>query len=130
MEVIEMKIKRNATAFGVAFLVLVASGVAAPLQEAKADATGSVGLAMAAKQRPLSRPSDQELAQQVELALKSNRYVYAEHVSVTSKDGVVTLHGMVGSEWDLISALDISGRVPGVRRVVDGLEIWEFGGPR
>ena len=125
-----MKIKRNATVFGVAFLVLAGSGIAAPMQEAKADTTGSVELAMAAKQRALSRQPDQQLAEQVELALKSDRYVYAEHISVTSKDGVVTLQGMVGSEWDLISALDISSRVPGVRRVVDGLEIWEFGGPR
>lgn len=125
-----MKIKRNATVFGVAFLALAGSGIAAPLQEARADATGSVELAMAAKQRALSHQPDQQLAEQVELALKSDRYVYAEHISVTSQDGVVTLHGMVGSEWDLISALDISSRVPGVRRVVDGLEIWEFGGPR
>ena len=124
-----MKIKRNAAAFGVAFFVLVGSGVADPLQQTKADATGSVGLAMAAKQRAQTG-ADQELAERVEMALKSDRYLYAQHISVTSKHGVVTLHGLVGDGWDLMSAVDISCRVPGVQRVIDGLEIWEFGDPR
>lgn len=122
-----MKIKRNATAFGVAVLVLVGSALAAPLQQAKADTTGSVAVvAMPAIQRAQSG-SDQELAERVELALNSDRYLYGQHVSVTSKDGVVALHGIVGSEQDLRSAVDISSRVPGVQRVVDGLEIREFG---
>ena len=71
--------------------------------------------------------SDQELKKRVQFALNSDPYVYAEHVSVTSKDGVVTLDGLVADEWDLLGAVRISSGVAGVRRVNDQLEIWDLG---
>jgi osmotically-inducible protein OsmY len=70
----------------------------------------------------------QDINQRVTAALESARYLYAEHIRVTSKDGVVTLHGMVGDAWDLQQAIRISSQVPGVTGVVDDLEIWQFGG--
>jgi osmotically-inducible protein OsmY len=42
---------------------------------------------------------------------------------VTIKNGVVTLHGMVFDDWDLRSAMRIAKRLPGVKRVVNDLEI-------
>ena len=74
---------------------------------------------------------DRKIVKRVEAALDAAPYLYAEHITVTSSDGVVTLAGLVGSASDLHTAVTVSSRVPGVKRVVDDLEIWEydFGGP-
>jgi osmotically-inducible protein OsmY len=89
------------------------------------DAAGSV--AISAKQASLNVP-DPELAKRVETALDRAPYLDADHITVTSRVGIVTLQGMVGSASDLQDALKISSRVGGVKDVIDDLEIWEFGG--
>jgi osmotically-inducible protein OsmY len=66
---------------------------------------------------------DEQVKQQVETALHSDPFFYDEHVSVTVNNGVVTLHGMVFDDWDLRSAMRIAKKMPGVKRVVDDLEI-------
>jgi osmotically-inducible protein OsmY len=48
---------------------------------------------------------------------------YDAHVTVTVKNGVVTLHGIVFDDWDLRTALRIARRAPRVKRVVNDLEI-------
>jgi osmotically-inducible protein OsmY len=48
----------------------------------------------------------------------------AQHrVTVTIKDGAVTLSGMVFDDWDLRTARRIAKRIPGVKRVINDLEI-------
>lgn len=71
----------------------------------------------------MENSSDEEVTKRVKEALDSDPWVYAEHVTVTTKDGVVTLEGLIGDEWDLRLALRISNRLPGVKRVVDNLEL-------
>lgn len=70
---------------------------------------------------------DTEVKEQVETAMRSDPYFPDEHVTVTIKDGVVTLHGIVFDEWDLRVAKRIAKRIPGVKRVIDDLEI-QLGG--
>jgi osmotically-inducible protein OsmY len=66
---------------------------------------------------------DAEVQEQVETALHSDPFFYDEHVSVTIKNGVVTLHGIVFDDWDLRAAMRIAKKMPGVRQVVNDLEI-------
>jgi len=73
------------------------------------------------------RMADEEVKRQVEEALHTDRYFYDGHVTVTIKDGVVTLSGIVFDEWDLRTAKRIAKCIAGVRRVVNDLEI-ELGG--
>ena len=73
------------------------------------------------------RVADEEVKEQVEQALHTDPYFYDGHVTVTIKDGVVTLSGVVFDEWDLRVAKRIAKRIAGVRRVVNDLEI-ELGG--
>ncbi|MGO9935037.1 MAG: BON domain-containing protein [Steroidobacteraceae bacterium] len=68
-------------------------------------------------------PPDSEVKEQVEAALRSDPFFPDEHVTVTIKDGVVTLHGIVFDEWDLRVAKRIAKRIPGVKRVINDLEI-------
>jgi osmotically-inducible protein OsmY len=66
---------------------------------------------------------DAEVKRQVETAMRSDPFFYDEHVTVTIKDGVVTLQGMVFDEWDMRVALRISRKVAGVKRVINELDI-------
>ena len=79
-------------------------------------------IVVTAKKRPDPVP-DEKMKQQVEEALHSDAYFYDEHVTVTIKDGVATLQGIVFDDWDLRQAMRIARKVPGVRRVVNDLEI-------
>jgi osmotically-inducible protein OsmY len=74
----------------------------------------------------LSLP-DSELKEQVETAMRNDPFAPDQHVTVTIKDGVITLHGFVFDEWDLRVVKRIARRTPGVKRVIDDLEI-ELGG--
>jgi hypothetical protein len=67
--------------------------------------------------------ADEEVRGQVESALHADLFFNDEHVTVTIKNGVVTLHGIVFDEWDLRAVKRIARKIPGVRRVVDDLEI-------
>jgi hypothetical protein len=69
------------------------------------------------------RQADETIKRQVEAALRSDPFFYDEHVTVTIRNGVVTLQGMVFDDWDLRNALRIGRKVPGVKRVVNDLEI-------
>jgi osmotically-inducible protein OsmY len=121
-----MKIASNAIVFGAGLLALSAYGIAAPSSGSQAPTTSHVGSVITGKKAP-EVLSDRELTRRVEMALDSDRYVYAEHVVVTSADGVVTLQGLVADESDLQGAIRIARRVGGVKSVVDELEIEDFG---
>jgi osmotically-inducible protein OsmY len=73
--------------------------------------------------RPLLTVPDAELTEQVQTAMRSDRFFYDEHVTIMVKDGVVTLQGIVFDEWDLRNARRIARKIPGVRRVINDLEI-------
>jgi len=74
-----------------------------------------------------TRASDREVTKKVETALRSNPYVDDSHITVSVRDGVVTLEGIVVDTSDLRDAVLISSRVAGVKRVVDDLELHRLG---
>jgi hypothetical protein len=67
--------------------------------------------------------ADEQLRQQVETALHADPFFYDEHVTITMHNGVATLQGIVFDDWDLRSALRIAKKTPGVKGVVNDLEI-------
>ncbi|MGD0490256.1 MAG: BON domain-containing protein [Steroidobacteraceae bacterium] len=68
-------------------------------------------------------PADAELNKQVESAMEANRYFYNYHVSATTRNGVVVLRGLVFDDWDVRTAIRLSRRIAGVKRVINQLEI-------
>jgi osmotically-inducible protein OsmY len=66
---------------------------------------------------------DEVLKEQVETVLHDDPYFYDEHVTVTIRNGVATLQGIVFDDWDLRVAIRLARKVPGVKRVVNDLEI-------
>jgi osmotically-inducible protein OsmY len=79
-------------------------------------------IVVTAKKQPDPVP-DEKLTEQVETALHSDPLFYDEHVTVTIRNGIVTLQGIVFDDWDLRQVIRLSRRVPGVKRVVNDLEI-------
>jgi BON domain len=74
-------------------------------------------IVVTAKKRQ-DRVADEVLTKNVEVALHSNPVFNDEHVTVTIKNGVVTLEGIVYDDWDVRTAIRIARRIAGVRRVV------------
>jgi osmotically-inducible protein OsmY len=79
-------------------------------------------MVVTAKRRPEVVP-DEELTKRVEAVLHDDPYFYDEYVTVTVKNGVATLQGIVFDEWDLRQAIRLAKRISGVKRVVNDLEI-------
>jgi hypothetical protein len=79
-------------------------------------------IVVTARKRP-DPVAEEKMREQVQTALHSDPFFYDEHVTVTIKNGVITLHGIVFDYSDLQNAIRIAKRVPGVKRVYTDLEI-------
>jgi BON domain len=88
--------------------------------EVRAPAIGVPATIVVTGEKPAA---DEQVRTQVETALHSDPYFYDGHVTVTVKDGVVHLQGVVFDAWDLRTARRISKKIAGAKRVVNELEI-------
>jgi len=69
-----------------------------------------------------AKRSDEAMAAKVEAALKQNPYIFSDHVTVTAKNGVVRVAGVVNDLNDLLAILRVARRVAGKGRVVNEIE--------
>lgn len=91
--------------------------------EGSPAATPLETIVVTAKKLPDTVP-DTIVKKQVETALHDDRYFYDGHVTVTVKNGIVHLEGIVFDIGDIQNARRIIRReVSGVKRVVNELEI-------
>jgi osmotically-inducible protein OsmY len=67
--------------------------------------------------------SDEQVTAEVEAALHSDRYIFSDHVTITSKNGVVTLRGIALDYWDVSAMKRLVRKMPGVKKVVDDLDV-------
>lgn len=67
--------------------------------------------------------SDEAVVRQVQIALSSNPVLDDRHVTISAKDSVVTLSGFVQDAWDLIALRRVARRTPGVKRIVNDVEL-------
>jgi hypothetical protein len=67
--------------------------------------------------------SDEEVTHRVESAFDADKYFYGAQVTVRTRNGVVYLDGSVWDDWDMRSVLRIARHIPGVKRVVNNLDI-------
>ncbi len=56
---------------------------------------------------------------QVAAALQQDPYIFSEHVTVTTENGVVRVEGLVNDVRDLFAILRLARRIAGKGRVVD-----------
>lgn len=70
------------------------------------------------------RQADEQVNQQVEQRLARDPWIYAEHLTVTTHDGVVRVEGIVQDTAEWFRILDRARKTPGARRVdTSGLEM-------
>jgi osmotically-inducible protein OsmY len=67
--------------------------------------------------------ADEQVTRQVQKTLTDDPWIYAEHIVVTTRNGVVRLEGIVGDTGERFRILRLCRRIPGTRRVVDALEV-------
>jgi osmotically-inducible protein OsmY len=67
--------------------------------------------------------ADEQVTQRVQQALSADRWIYSEHVTVTTKNGVVRVEGLVQDTGELFRILRLARKIPGARRVYSQLEI-------
>lgn len=73
--------------------------------------------------------ADEAAAQRIYAALDADPIYFYRHVDVRVDDGVAELRGYIWSTQALYRAKEIAAGVPGVRRVVNDMEL-ERGGAR
>jgi osmotically-inducible protein OsmY len=67
--------------------------------------------------------ADEQVTRQVERTLTDDPWIYAEHITVTTQDGVIRLEGIVGDTAEMFRIVRLCRKIPGARRVVNALEI-------
>jgi osmotically-inducible protein OsmY len=73
------------------------------------------------------READAALAAKVDQAIKSNRYIFADHINVSAENGVVRVEGVVNDPADMIQLLRLARRAAGHRRVINEIEFADPG---
>jgi hypothetical protein len=106
---------------------LICLAASAGAQSVLAPDAGRLDPVVVTAKRRFDPVADEKMKEQVEQALHSDEFFYDAHVTVTIRNGVATLRGIVFDDWDLRQAIRISKRVAGVKRVVNELEL-ELGG--
>ena len=81
------------------------------------------GCSTAPPRTTAERDADKQIAAEVSSALNADSLMYARHIDVRSERGVVYLGGYVWDDSDLFRAEQIAAMVPGVKRVIDELEL-------
>lgn len=69
------------------------------------------------------RQADQQVTRQVEKTLEADPWIFSEHITVRTENGVVHLEGIVGDTGEWFRILRLARKIPGARRVVSELEI-------
>lgn len=82
-----------------------------------------VACATGPRKTPEQRQADSEMADRVQLALNSDRFLYARHITVRADGGVVTLGGYVWTTEELVRAREDARAVTDVTKVVDRMEV-------
>jgi hypothetical protein len=81
-------------------------------------AAGHLGqIVVTGKKQSVSVP-DEVLTKEVQVALNANPFFLDDHVTVTIKNGIVTLEGVVFDDWDVRTAIRIARKIAGVKGVV------------
>ena len=70
--------------------------------------------------------SDAAMTSQVTAAIQHNPYIYAEHVTVATENGVVRLEGRVRDLPELFAILRLARRIAGKGRVVNEIEFLQL----
>jgi osmotically-inducible protein OsmY len=72
------------------------------------------------------KAADQSLVDRVQVALQADPDIYADHIDISSRRGVVWLTGWVTSAQESAAAERDTQAVPGVKRVVNEMDLMDW----
>lgn len=64
--------------------------------------------------------ADDEVTQAVQQVLTDDPWTYGEHLTIVTRNGIVTLEGEVSDAMELIRIIRLCRKIPGARRVYAG----------
>jgi hypothetical protein len=102
------------------FAVLFGAAGACPAHDAAANSAKTPLQEVVVKAQ---READEQVTQRVQKALTNDPWIYSEHVTVTTRNGIVTVEGLVQDTGEWFRILDLARKTPGARRVVSNLEM-------
>jgi hypothetical protein len=70
-----------------------------------------------------NRLADEQVTREVQKTLSADPWIFSEHITVTTQNGVVRLEGIVGDTGELFRILRLCRKIPGARRIVNELEM-------
>ena len=68
------------------------------------------------------READERLTREVVTALQNDPYIFSDHITVTTANGVVRLEGRISDRADFFNVLRLARRIAGKRRVINNME--------
>lgn len=99
---------------------LLGAGVYCPALHAAGEAAAREEVVVQAN-RELA---DEQVTLHLQQVLSDDRWIYAEHVTITTENGVVRVEGVVADSLELLRVLHLCNKIPGVKRVdTSNLEI-------
>jgi hypothetical protein len=106
--------------FALGFAVLLGAAISSPGQDAAPKLDPLLPEVLVQAQR---RAEDAEVTRRAEQILTTDPWIFGDHITVTTLNGVVTVEGIVGDTGEMFRILRLCRRIPGARRVVNSLEI-------
>ena len=105
--------------FALLLLSLLGAAGSCPAQHAAERADSRLPEVMIEAKR---QAADEHVTRQVEQTLTNDPWIYAEHITITTRNGVVRLEGIVGDTGEMFRIVRLCRKIPGARRVVNALE--------
>lgn len=119
---------RVSRVFAASLLALSAGRIeAAAIGEPVAAKKAPVATVVVTAKRQWDPVADAATTVRVQEALQDDPYIYDNHVTIVTVEGIVYLEGLVFDDWDLTRIQRLARRLAGGRRVVNHLEL-KFGG--
>ena len=102
------------------FAILLGAAGSCPAADTAAKADTPLPEVIIAAKR---QAADEQVTRQVEQTLTKDPWIFADHITITTQNGVVRLEGIVGDTGEMFRIMRLCRKIPGARRVVNELEI-------
>ena len=63
--------------------------------------------------------ADEQVTRQVEQTLTNDPWIFAEHITISTQNGIVRLEGIVGDTGEMFRIMRLCRKIPGARRGVN-----------
>jgi BON domain len=106
--------------FALFFAALLGAAASCPGQNAAPTAASPLPEVVVQAER---QAADEEVTRQVTKALTDDPWIFGDHITVTTHNGVVRVEGIVGDTGEMFRIMRLARKIPGARRVVNALEM-------